>query len=66
MPLPKFLLFSAIGSLVWTAALAGAGSMLGERHEAVERYLGPVSNAIFAVLVIGYLYRVVRWKGHRG
>lgn len=66
MPLPKFLLFSAIGSLVWTAALAGAGSMLGERHEAVERYLGPVSNAIFAVLVIGYVYRVVRWKGHRG
>jgi membrane protein DedA with SNARE-associated domain len=66
MPLPKFLLFSAIGSIVWTAALAGAGSLLGERHEVVERYLGPVSNVIFALLVIGYLYRVVQWKGKRG
>lgn len=65
MPLAKFLLYSAIGSLAWTAALAGAGSLLGENHDAVERYLGPVTNGIMAVLVIGYVYRVVRWKGDR-
>lgn len=66
MPLPSFLLFSAIGSLVWTGALAGAGSVLGENHEAVERYLGPVTNVILGGLVIGYLYRVIRWKGNTG
>ena len=65
MALPKFLLFSAIGSLAWTAALAGAGSLLGENHDAVERYLGPVTNAVLGVLVLGYVYRVVRWKGDR-
>lgn len=65
MALPKFLVFSAIGSLAWTAALAGAGSLLGENHDAVERYLGPVTNAILGVLVLGYAYRVVRWKGDR-
>lgn len=65
MPLPKFLLFSAIGSLVWSGILASAGSMLGENHAAIERYLGPVTNGILALLVIGYAYRVVRWKGAR-
>ncbi len=63
MPLARFLLYSAIGSLAWTAALAGAGSLLGENHDAVDRYLAPVTNGIVAVLVIGYVYRVVRWKG---
>lgn len=66
MPLPKFLLFSAIGSLVWTAALAAAGSLLGENHAAVERYLGPVTNGILIVLAFGYVYRVVQWKGNVG
>lgn len=65
MPLPSFLLFSAIGSLVWTGALAGAGSLLGESHESVGRYLGPATNGILILLLVGYVDRVMHWHGSR-
>ena len=62
MALPRFLLFSLIGSLIWAGALAVAGHALGENHEAVERYLGIASNIVIGGLVAWYLYRVIRWK----
>lgn len=62
MPTLSFLVFSTIGSAVWTAALAGAGYLLGERYELVGTYLNPVSNVVIGVLVAWYLFRVVTWK----
>ena len=62
MPLPRFLIYSSIGSGVWTALLAWAGFALGERQENITRYIGPVSTAVFAVIVVIYLYRVATFK----
>jgi membrane protein DedA with SNARE-associated domain len=62
MALPRFLLFSGIGSAIWTTALALAGYQLGRNYAAVGDYLGPVSNTVIATLVVVYVVRVLRWK----
>jgi len=62
MSLPFFLLLSAIGSAVWTSLLAGAGYLLGKNYEAVEAYVGPVSNVVLGLIVIVYIYRVVTFE----
>ena len=59
----SFLLASTLGTFGWTAILAGAGYQLQENVADVDRFIGPVSNAIIAVLAIGYLWRL--WT-HRG
>lgn len=58
MPLSHFLLWSTLGTAVWTTALAVAGHILGQRYTAVERYVGPVSTAIVLLLVFAYIWRV--------
>lgn len=62
MPLGRFLLYSAIGSALWTSGLAAAGYLLEDRYEQVGRYLNPVANVIFAAIAGAYLYRVVTFK----
>lgn len=62
MPIGTFLIFSAIGSAIWTSLLALAGYLLGQNYEAVEGYVGPVSNAVLAVIVLFYIYRVVTFE----
>ena len=62
MPIGRFLLFSTIGSLAWTSVLAGLGYGLGENYERIRSWLGPVTNVIVGLLVVVYLWRVVRWK----
>lgn len=52
MPLPKFLLYSALGSGLWASALAGAGYLLGENYDQVEQYLGPASKVIVAAVLV--------------
>ncbi len=59
---PKFLLYSAIGSGLWTGVLAYAGFGLGERYENITRYIGPISTVVFAGIVVYYLYRVITFK----
>ncbi|MFC3832341.1 MULTISPECIES: DedA family protein [Deinococcus] len=60
MPLPKFLLYSAIGSGLWASALAGAGYLLGDNYEQVEQYVGPASKVILAVLAVAAVMWFVR------
>ena len=55
MNLPKFLLFSALGMGVWAGALALAGQLLGQNYEKVEKYMGPASKIVLAVIVIGFV-----------
>jgi len=58
MSFKRFLLASTLGTAAWTALIAGAGYKLGEKYTDIEKVLGPAANAILAVLVIGYVYRV--------
>lgn len=60
MELRRFLLWSSIGTVAWTSLLAGLGYLLGTRFTAVDRWLQPVSWAIIAFAVGGYLYRLYR------
>ena len=66
MPLPKFLIYSAIGSALWSAALAYAGYALGENYDKVEQYVGPASKVIVGLLAVGAVVWFVRRKQAQG
>lgn len=59
MPLPRFLLLSTVGTVVWVALLAWLGSLLGENYHRVERYVSPIAIGVLAALVLAYIIRVV-------
>ncbi|WP_112267493.1 DedA family protein [Lentzea terrae] len=66
MPIARFTLYTAAGSLVWNSALILAGYFLGENYELVDRYLGWVSTAVLAALAIAIVWFVVsRVKARR-
>jgi membrane protein DedA with SNARE-associated domain len=58
----RFLVFSAIGTAGWSAALAGAGYALGSQFTDVEKILGPLSTVIIALILVGYFWRLFKWK----
>ena len=58
MPPGRFLLFTGLGTAIWTALLALAGYLLGSRYEAVSDWMGPVSNVVVGAVLLWYLYRV--------
>ena len=62
MALPRFLLFSTLGTALWTALLATAGYLLEGQHEQVAAYLNPLTNIVLGLIVAVYLYRVVTWQ----
>lgn len=62
MPLVPFLLYSAIGTGVWSAALALIGRALGEKYELVDRYLGPVTYVVLGGIVLALIVRAVKQK----
>lgn len=65
MPLGQFLLFSSIGTLLWTAALALAGYLLGQAYSIIQDYVDPVSTAVLVILIGYYIYRVATFKKER-
>ncbi|PNY80746.1 DedA family protein [Deinococcus koreensis] len=60
MPMPKFLLYSAIGSGLWASLLTGAGYLLGENYDRVEQYIGPIGQIVLVVAVIAAVVWFVR------
>ena len=57
-----FLLWSALGTVLWSGALAMIGYSLGERYEQVAPWIGRFSNVFIAGALLWYGYRVVRFK----
>jgi membrane protein DedA with SNARE-associated domain len=54
MPLSQFALYTTAGSLVWNSVLIGAGWILGNNWDEVEKYVGYLQYMVIAaVLVIG-------------
>ena len=62
MPVWKFLIVSAIGTVVWTAILTAAGYLLHEQYDVVEGWVDPVSTAVVVLAVVIYIWRFVTWK----
>lgn len=61
MPLGRFLLFSALGSLPWNAALLFAGYLLGANYRHLYDAIRPFEYVIYALVLLGIAYLVYRW-----
>ena len=66
MPLWEFLLPSAAGTLLWTAGLTYAGNLLGHNYAEVKDYVGIVSWAFLAIVVLLYVRRQIQHFLRRG
>jgi membrane protein DedA with SNARE-associated domain len=63
MPLGPFLLYSAFGTAMWTAALAYAGVVLQANFRVIADYIDIATNGLLAVGGILLVRRYVRcWK----
>lgn len=63
MPFWRFTIYTLLGCLPWTFALAGLGYVLGDRWEQVERLLRPASWLIVGLVVVGVIWYVARrWR----
>lgn len=61
MPMGRFLVFSALGSLPWNAALIFAGFIVGENYPQIEAGLKPYEYLIYVVVIAVVAYFAVRW-----
>lgn len=64
MPMPAFLVYSSLGSLLWTALLAAAGYLLEANYAVVADYIDPVSKVVVGLVVAVYLYRLITYRSH--
>jgi membrane protein DedA with SNARE-associated domain len=64
MRLKTFVIWSTLGTSVWTALLATAGWALGRRFGEIEKVLGPLSTAVIFAIVAAYIWRQLTWR-HR-
>jgi membrane protein DedA with SNARE-associated domain len=63
MPRAAFLLNSALGTAIWTGALAYAGVLLQANYEQVGQYVNMVTNALLGGFGALLLWRYVRcWR----
>lgn len=62
MPLLPFLLYTAVGSAIWSGLLALAGRLLAQNYRQVEKFLGPVTYVVIGGIVIAFVVRAVRIK----
>lgn len=60
--LSTFVIWSTLGTAIWTSLLAVAGYMLGRRFAEVEQVIGPLSTAVIVVILIGYVWRLWTWR----
>ena len=61
MELLRFLIWSGMGTAIFSAALAAAGFALGTSFQNVDRVLGPISSGIFVLILVMYVYRQATW-----
>ena len=62
MALVPFLLYTALGTAIWSGALAWLGSLLGQNYRRVEQWMGPVTYVVLGGIVVGFVVRAIRLK----
>lgn len=62
MSWPTFLIWTTLGTALWTAALAAAGYLLAAEYHRVERWIDPVSQMVLISVAAAYLVRLVRGR----
>lgn len=55
MNLLVFLIYSTLGTIIWTTFLTLAGYWLGAEYERVEVYIGPVSKIALGLMLLGFV-----------
>ena len=58
----RFLIATFAGAMIWNVILTGAGYYLGRNVSKIDDYVGPISTAAIAAIVLFYVYRVITWK----
>jgi membrane protein DedA with SNARE-associated domain len=58
----SFLLYSAVGTVLWTAFLTCAGYWLGSNFRDIGGPLGTASTVVFIAIAIWYIYRLVTYS----
>ncbi len=53
-----FLLYTAVGTAIWTAFLTALGYILGASYDQVSTWMNPVTDVVVGAIVIWYLWRV--------
>jgi len=67
MSLPRFLLFTTLGSVPWNFALIYAGFLVGENYPAIQDAIKPFESVIYAVVLAGLVLLALRfWWSKRG
>jgi len=61
MPMPKFLLFTTLGTAVWSGALGFAGYQLGENWGNVETFISEYQSVVVIALVV-IIVAFVAWR----
>jgi membrane protein DedA with SNARE-associated domain len=62
MPLPLFLLYTALGAGAWSALLAWMGRLLGQNYEKVNQYLGPAAYVVLGLVLVAFVVWVMKRK----
>ena len=62
MNIRTFLIYTSIGTFLWTMGLAVAGYILETRFTEIDKILGPFSTAVILLMFAIYLYRVLTWN----
>ena len=65
MGLPRFLIWTFLGSAIWNSILAAAGLYLGSNFGVIDHYVGPAAIALTVLMIAGYVYRVATWRPRR-
>jgi membrane protein DedA with SNARE-associated domain len=60
MPLPRFWLYTALGSGLWNGGLILAGYLLGDHWTAVEPVLAPIAPLVYLALIGAVIFIVAR------
>jgi membrane protein DedA with SNARE-associated domain len=66
MSLVPFLLWSALGTVAWTAGLFLAGWLLGNAYEKVAGPLNIATWVVLGLIVVAYVWRLVRHRPRGG
>jgi membrane protein DedA with SNARE-associated domain len=62
MSLGRFMIWTTLGTTLWTAFLAGMGYVLEDRYQTVAQWANPISNLIVGVLALVYIYRLITFR----
>lgn len=60
MPFGQFLLYTSLGTTLWSGLLAFAGYQLGNNYEAIEVWIAPVSKLILVICVLLVLRFIIK------